>query len=864
VDSFLEVLNAQVCALSAAHHRAVRILELEVERLRADNARLALQREDVGEHVVLPGVQMPAASGAPGSEQLSAGASEVPDGRGEIRCSLPQLTGESGIVVDASDEMEGIVPCAPNGAPPLARENALGRRRSSSPVQKVEAPPVALYVPPVQRGSRRRSSSTGSLKHTCQEAAVSRSKSGTSRRHSVASSCSTGIGFLPTGSGGGPRISRVHNANASPRDSVSSSEGTGRSSSGNCAAWARRANSQESVSDADLSDASSDGVAFRLLPPWCHGPRRKSLLMLGNPDVGAQTIDLSTSDQDVVVGARMEKQYGILGGLIAKMTQPSSKAHISWQACGFAFIIMDVIVVPLEFFERPHSLGWISGLSCVFWTLDILNSFHTGYINAQGVVELRPAQVARRYAKSWLPLDALCTGGDWALLAVTSQSDGFAGELLSAARVLRAMRLIRLVKAPEIEAVIAEHVRSEVMSLVIVIVKVIILLLGVAHLIACAWYGLGRGSRDDGVAHGAAAAGTSWVRSRGLERAAFWERYTLALHWSLAQFVGESLLELHTVAERGFAICVLLFAFLFSALFVSSITTAMTRIQVLASQQASQQSALRRYLADNGISTSLAVRVQRNAQHAMCERKKQAPESSIELLQLVSEPLRAELHWEVRAPILTSHPFFASYKEVNPAGVRKTCHSAVSLLPVSHGDIIFSDLETSTCPRMFFVAGDGVLQYVSDAAGTGYLRQGCWAGEAALWTRWMHRGTLRADTDCTLLALDAEKFSKIVSPYPTSHAQHYAEAFVQCLNDCAISDLTDLQTSDLQHCLSRAFPEQYAPQEFERRASDCSNWSRRSTLRTSLRPPEGSCSFGAGVVQTHLMPFVRSASMRLL
>ena len=45
---------------------------------------------------------------------------------------------------------------------------------------------------------------------------------------------------------------------------------------------------------------------------------------------------------------------------------------------------------------------------------------------------------------------------------------------------------------------------------------------------------------------------------------------------------------------------------------------------------------LRRYLADKAISSSLAVRVQRNAQHVLVEQKRNAAESSVELLSLIS------------------------------------------------------------------------------------------------------------------------------------------------------------------------------------------------------------------------------------
>merc|ERR1719218_233346 len=108
----------------------------------------------------------------------------------------------------------------------------------------------------------------------------------------------------------------------------------------------------------------------------------------------------------------------------------------------------------------------------------------------------------------------------------------------------------------------------------------------------------------------------------------------------MTQFCGSSDIYPHNTSERAFAVCVLLFGFLVSAYVVSSITSSMTRLQIVTAHQATQVDLLKRYLSDNGISAKVALRVQRNALFAMEEVKKHTPESSIELLELVSAPLR--------------------------------------------------------------------------------------------------------------------------------------------------------------------------------------------------------------------------------
>merc|ERR1712151_1150249 len=108
-----------------------------------------------------------------------------------------------------------------------------------------------------------------------------------------------------------------------------------------------------------------------------------------------------------------------------------------------------------------------------------------------------------------------------------------------------------------------------------------------------------------------------------------------------------------------------------------------THLELVTSQDTNKMEKLKSYLLDHNISSTVAMRVQRNAQHALEEQKKNASENSIELLTLVSTPLRMELHFEVHMPVLSSHPFFENYSMVSPMMMRRVCHSAISHLKLS-------------------------------------------------------------------------------------------------------------------------------------------------------------------------------------
>lgn len=286
-----------------------------------------------------------------------------------------------------------------------------------------------------------------------------------------------------------------------------------------------------------------------------------------------------------------------------------------------------------------------------------------------------------------------------------------------------------------------------------------------------------------------------------------------SLHWSLSMFTGDTLYDPMNIHERSFSVLSLFFAFMFSASLVSSITTAMTRLQIITSAQSSQLYQLRSFLTDRGISRKLSMRVQRNAQHVMLELKRKMPESSVELLKLISDPLMIEVHFEVHSEILMKHPFFWCFNEVNPAGIRKVCHTAVNWLSLTTGDILFSDLETPTAPTMYFVMM-GSMEYKRPIGDLGrldttYVVAPQWLCEGALWTSWVHCGTARANTETRLLALDAAKFQDIGSNLSTQHLGKYAEGFVELMNAIERQNQSDVgdDANELSDVIAYAFPE---------------------------------------------------------
>lgn len=227
----------------------------------------------------------------------------------------------------------------------------------------------------------------------------------------------------------------------------------------------------------------------------------------------------------------------------------------------------------------------------------------------------------------------------------------------------------------------------------------------------------------------------------------------------------------------------------------------MTRLELIAEGQTGQCLALRRFLTDNRISGKLSARVQRNAQHAICEKSQNIAETEVELLWMVSEPLRVELHFEMFSPVLITHPLFRRYCEVCTAGMQKLCHAAVHVAVLSRHDVLFSEAEEPTHPQMYFVIS-GMLSYLVENQLRGCLAAGQWMSEGTLWCSWVHLGTAKAQTNLRLLVVGASDCQAILRQFRGHdfNPHIYATKYVTHLNDIlktCTDDLSDLPNPEM-------------------------------------------------------------------
>lgn len=495
-----------------------------------------------------------------------------------------------------------------------------------------------------------------------------------------------------------------------------------------------------------------------------------------------------------------------LSGMVSK---PSSAKRLAWDIIGVLLIGYDLFWIPMQAFdpEKVTFTEFMSWFTTSFWTIDIPCSFLVGF-HREGILEMRLNRIARHYTKTWLPFDIIVMSVDWALSlvdivsenALKNSSVGGVGymRLGKAIRFLRLLRLLRLLKAAGVVSELIERIQSESHLIIIGIVKLLVFIMMINHLIACAWFGIGSAGWD--TTH-------NWTTVNLLSERSLGYKYLTSLHWSLTQFTPASMEVVpENALERAFTVLIILSAMIVFSSFVSAITNAMTQLRNLNSERNEQFSSLRRYLGENKCSTALMGRIWTCVQTAMGRTKRRMHEADVKVLQLLPWSLKAELLEEVYNPILNAHPFFNQFSAAFQVQMRKIFQNAVEEISLPIGQELFSSGEVAA--NMYFVLA-GVLVYTKDNKSSCeppcFVSAGQWVSEAALWIKWKHNGQLIGTTPCELIALKAAKVQDVLShlSYDEDQVKRYVKIFVRYFkkNPDSLNDVwaeTDLLSDMVQ------------------------------------------------------------------
>uniref|UniRef100_A0A7S2QJZ4 Ion transport domain-containing protein n=1 Tax=Zooxanthella nutricula TaxID=1333877 RepID=A0A7S2QJZ4_9DINO len=481
------------------------------------------------------------------------------------------------------------------------------------------------------------------------------------------------------------------------------------------------------------------------------------------------------------------------------LLDPSSAVRAVWDVVSCLLILYDLIVIPMDFLALEENLlifqvgTWLTRL---FWTADIGMSLMTGFTKDNGVIEMRVWPVFKKYLMTWFVLDVCLIGLDWTVLVLESGSGaGYARLGKATVRIVRVMRMIRLVRIARLSVLyqfFTETVASERLLIMVGVMRSGLLVLALSHVTACLWYGLAVAQESN-----------NWI-DHGFADDPIGTRYAMALHWSLSQLTGGmDEVTPECVQERLFAITVCIISFVGSVFLVSTWTSSMTQLHIVGSSEAQKLAVLRDFLGQHGVSKDLVLRVVRNSRHRIRQERRQTPETRVELLTRVSEPLRAEIHYEMYSGTLRRHVMFDEFAHNSPGLLLRLCHTASSILRFSAGDTVFQTGEVPSPPQMFVALPGACMQYAcaqvtdpnacsedefesEDGVNDGWFQvlENQWIAEATLWTRWVHVGDLITTQESRLYSFDVHTFLEIFRSYQHLAAlpKTYASKFVKKMN----------------------------------------------------------------------------------
>jgi hypothetical protein len=503
---------------------------------------------------------------------------------------------------------------------------------------------------------------------------------------------------------------------------------------------------------------------------------------------------------------------------------PESPVHSIWTLFSLIFIAYDFLTLPLAIsFDIDGVLfAQINLVGSLFWTVDIVVQFMTGYYKAEAI-ERRLQMIAKRYLRTWFALDALVVGTDWIciILAFGSRGSGVA-RLAKLPRFVRAIKVFKIFSQAETIFVsssagaLADNSRF---FLVIVVFT---------HFIACGWHFLGSWQQ---------AYRRSWLDHEGIDGTGNSYLYVVSFQWSLSQFTpGATPYHAENIAEWLYTSMVLFFGLVVYSSFLGGITSSLTYMRTQTLRHYRNERQLRDYMQRNRVSEAICKKMNEVKRYRYIGGKYMPTFSDIPGLQAFPPSLLAEIKWSVYNHCIRYHPLFDNAMLVSAGGAHKICAEAVSELSYRWGDELFRvgclakqmlfvmrgclaystkaghDGDRRNPANFAGVGGAKLMRHLTgklelgDSAGpeenldTLFIRAGRaqnaqypWISEVALWCVWTHHGTLVGKDNCTVLALTPESlYDAVATDMPMLEALRcYAQAFASSLAEEVLSSTHD-------------------------------------------------------------------------
>lgn len=234
-------------------------------------------------------------------------------------------------------------------------------------------------------------------------------------------------------------------------------------------------------------------VPTKLIRHLC-GLERRSLVHANRRQTASNVIDPSASGRfESKISDRhfsiVERSEGYLGFLIISHR---SNTKLRWDFLIGIVIVFGAILIPYRLcFNVPTTTAYLvyDIVTDVILAVDILVSFRSTYVDADGLTVTSTQRIRRRYLKTSFPVDFISTLPIDKIVesAVDSGAEGLRSlKLIRTVRLVRLVKLVRLLKLKKIATVIEDSLGIHPDTLRIL--KLVIPMTFIAHYFACFWF----------------------------------------------------------------------------------------------------------------------------------------------------------------------------------------------------------------------------------------------------------------------------------------------------------------------------------------------------------------------------------------
>lgn len=436
---------------------------------------------------------------------------------------------------------------------------------------------------------------------------------------------------------------------------------------------------------------------------------------------------------------------------------PESSLKFYWDIFIMSLLITLGFLIPIEFafIGENQSLSEIlSKLTLSVFTTDILFNLNTG-IYIKGELIKHRSKFISHYLKFWFWIDLVSTIPFELMFTGSVKLTTVVGENFNILKAFKLLKLIRLVRFPQIIMKIEDHMTSKKSLLIVNLAKIMIYLSLLANSAGCVMYiTSSQNTSPDNFINQIEA-------SAGMEDYTIGTLYTYCLYWSITTMasIGYGDLHPHVTSERIVGILIMNFSSITFGYLLGNIGDIISKHTAKVKERREVMVNLNRLTKEHKIPEDLKRRVLKHANFHFAQSKNKIDFSNT--ISILSPPLREEIYSHINGKTVRSFPLFVDIQDSCIARISRVLKPQLN----SPNDCLIKEKTESL--NMFYILR-GCVEIIDETTGSSIkiLSTRTYFGEIGLFLNLPRCATVYSITFLETLVLYKNEFIMISVQYP--------------------------------------------------------------------------------------------------